>query len=439
MAYEDESEEWKESLGEKGWRTIAAFANSDGGRLIIGKSDDGAVLGVSNPEKLMEDIPNRSKSMLGFLPRVRRVPGDDGRECIEVVVAPQPFPVLYNGKFYVRSGSTTQELTGPDLTKLLLKRESKTWTDLPAENVMANDLSAEAIRLFVSQGKEKGRMSRYASADDVKALLDNYDLIDSGGLRIAGALLFHPRPNRVVLGAYIEIGVFDGDGRLLRSDIVDGPVLMQAEDAIDILYGKHIRGTYKLNGIVRETDYEYPRSALRESLMNAVVHKDYSRFNTTTVSVFPDRIEVFNCGGLPDGWTIADLKSKHRSSPRNQRMARVFFDMGLIEKWGTGIRNMATACREAGLADPEFSVDRDGVTVTFHPVASGRNVADRLSANEQRLLEAIRASEGSTTKDLISSAGLSEGQTKYALAALAEKRLIEKEGTRRGVWKARSN
>jgi predicted HTH transcriptional regulator len=152
-AYETPKEtqtiEWKESWRDEYIRLVCGFANAQGGTLIIGKNDKGVVLGVANAKKLLEDIPNKIRNILGIIVDVNlRV--EQGKELLEIVVEPYPNPISYKGEYFYRTGSTKQELKGAALDKFLLKKQGKHWNDgqLPENWTVAQLLSKHASKPF---------------------------------------------------------------------------------------------------------------------------------------------------------------------------------------------------------------------------------------------------------------------------------------------------
>jgi len=429
--------EYKESWNDKHLATLAAMANGSGGILFIGISNDGVAMGIRNARKLVEELPSIVNSKLGFLPYSVEPIIDNGREIVEVRIRSQPLPISYNGRFYIRSGSTTHEIKGHEIIELYLKKEGISWTDKTAEGTTIGDLSPLALEYLVSRGKEKKRLPEYVSSDNPVALLRHLDLVEGDKLTLAGALLFHPRPGSVLQGAYVEIGVFSSDNKLLRDDHIEGPLVTQPEEALWILYEKHIQGEYYIDGIERKTRHLYPKGALREALVNAVLHKDYSFMLPSTVRVYPERIEIFNYGKLPDGWTVETLLSEHESIPENFKLARAFYSAGLSEKWGSGIQRIFSECENAGIAVPEYRVDGNGIRVVFRKEKYGANGsdADRICLNEteELVMSMISSSGGLTTTELREQSGLTDYRIKNALSSLSEKGLIEKR-ERKGRW-----
>jgi ATP-dependent DNA helicase RecG len=120
---EHQSIEWKQSWRDEYLKWICAFANTQGGTIIIGKDDTGAVVGVENAAKLLEDLPNKIRNDLGIVASVN-LETENGKPYIRIEVGSYDFPVSYHGKYYIRSGSTTQELNGNELNNFALRRHS---------------------------------------------------------------------------------------------------------------------------------------------------------------------------------------------------------------------------------------------------------------------------------------------------------------------------
>ncbi len=144
-------------------------------------------------------------------------------------------------------------------------------------------------------------------------------------------LLFHPTPENFVTGAYIKIGFFESDSELIFQDEVRGNLFEQVEKTIDLLFTKYIKAIISYEGIHRVETYEYPKDALREALLNAIAHKDYSSGIPIQISVYKDKIMFWNDGQLPENWTVENLLSKHSSKPYNPDIANAFSRVGYIE------------------------------------------------------------------------------------------------------------
>ena len=376
---ENQHIEWKVSWRDEYIKWICGFANAQGGTLVIGKNDKGKITGIRNAKKLLEEIPNKVRDIMGIIVDVNlRV--SRKKDYIEIVVEPYPYPISHKGRYYFRSGSTRQELKGAALDKFLLKKQGKRWDGVPVPHVKTDDFSSEAFDQFKNLAKKSGRMREAVLQDRNDAIVDNLQLKETDFIKRAAILLFHHDPEKYVTGAFIKIGFFRTDADLLYQDEVHGNLFEQADKALDLLLTKYLRAYIDYEGITRVEKYPFPKNALREALLNAIVHKDYSSGVPIQISVYEDKIYFWNDGQLPEDWTIERLLTKHPSKPYNPLIANAFFRAGLIESWGRGIEKMQAECKEAGVSAPIFNYDMPGLMIEFRsknvkssPKSSGKS------------------------------------------------------------------
>jgi ATP-dependent DNA helicase RecG len=284
-SHENQHVEWKESWRDEYLKWLCGFANAQGGTLVIGKNDQGHVVGVTNSQKLLEDIPNKVRDLLGILVDVHsRTEGE--HTYLEIVVEAYPYPISYKGQYHYRSGSTKQELKGAALDRFLLRKQGKHWDGVPVPGVTVTDLSAVAFALFRKRAARSGRVEGDALQESEAALLENLHLIEGAYLKRAALLLFHPTPEKFVTGAYLKIGRFATDEELRYQDEVHGPVLEQIEKGLDLLLTKYLTADIHYEGAGRAEILPFPREAIREALLNAVAHKDYSSGSPVQISVY---------------------------------------------------------------------------------------------------------------------------------------------------------
>ena len=141
---ESQHMEWKESWRDDYLKWICGFANADGGVLIIGRNDAGQAVGITDTRKLLEDIPNKVRDLLGIMVDVN-LREEDGKALLEIVVEPYPYPISYKGQYHYRSGSTKQELKGAALDHFLLKKQGKRWDGVPVPHVGVQDLNVKTF------------------------------------------------------------------------------------------------------------------------------------------------------------------------------------------------------------------------------------------------------------------------------------------------------
>jgi ATP-dependent DNA helicase RecG len=434
---EAQTVEWKESWRDEYIRWICGFANAQGGRLIIGKSDKGAVLGVANAKKLLEDIPNKIKDILGIIVDVNlRV--EHGKELLEIVVEPYPYPVSYKGEYYYRSGSTKQELKGAALDKFLLKKQGKHWDGVPVPRVGVADFKDEAFHVFRAKAAKSGRVSDEVLAESNASLIDNLNLKEGDYLKRAAILLFHHDPEKWVVGAYVKIGYFHTDADLLYQDDIHGSLFVQAEKAMDLLLTKYLKAAISYEGISRVERFPFPKAALREALLNAIVHKDYSGGSPIQISVYENKIYFWNDGQLPENWTVAQLLSKHASIPFNPLIANAFFRAGMIESWGRGIEKIKLECEAAGVPVPEYRTDASGLMVQFHTgVQREKKVTEKMSEKTSEKMSekiiALLSADGSLSIQVLAEhIGKTARTVERTLRQLRETGVIERIGPDKG-------
>ncbi len=268
-------------------------------------------------------------------------------EYLEIVVEPYPFPISLRGKYYYRSGSTLQELKGAALTKFLLERQGKKWDGVPVPNIDFTSLKDETFSFFKSKAAKSKRIEPDDLQENNLELLENLHLYleEEKMLKRAAILLFHPNPEKYVTGAYIKIGFFESDDDLKFQDEVKGNLIEQAEEALDLLRTKYDTANISYKEGSREEKFTFPQDAIREALLNAIAHKDYSSGIPIQISVYRNKIIFWNEGQLPENWTVDRLTRKHPSKPFNPDIANALFRAGYIESWGRGTIKIINACK----------------------------------------------------------------------------------------------
>lgn len=353
---EHQNIEWKESWHNDYFKWICGFANAQGGTLFIGIDDKGNTKHLDNAKKLLEDLPNQVRDLLGLMVDVN-LHTQNGADYLEIVVEPYPFPISLRGKYYYRSGSTLQELKGAALAKFLLQRQGKKWDGVPVPNITADNLKNDTFDFF----RKKATKSKRLETEDIEGtnqeLLESLQLYleEEKMLKRAAILLFHPKPEKYVTGSIIKIGFFETDDDLKFQDEVKGNLLEQAEKALDLLKTKYTQAIISYQDGSREETFTFPEDAVREALYNAIAHKDYSSGIPIQISVYPNKMIFWNEGQLPENWTVEKLTQKHPSKPHNPDIANTFFRAGYIESWGRGTIKIINACKAHKIVPPIFS------------------------------------------------------------------------------------
>lgn len=362
---EHQTIEWKESWQDEYLKWICGYANAYGGVLYIGKDDNGTIVGINNSRQLLEKLPNKITDMMGIIVDVN-LKYEENVEYLEINVDKYPSLISLRGKYYYRSGSTMREITGKELDKAMLKSQGKTWDGVPLPRIKIEDLKQDAIKLFKKKAVERGRLTEEAVRVSDIILMEDLHLVDEDNHLLRAAMLaFYQDPEKWVTGSYIKIGYFGkSDSDLLYQDEVHGPLIEQVDKTVDLIYTKYLKALIDYKGIQRVEQYMFHRDAFREILLNAIVHKDYSGSNPIQISVYEDKMYIWNDGVMPANLTSTEkLFQKHSSKPYNPKLADVFFKSGMIEAWGRGFDKIKEACEKYDGPLPEYDISEVGIMV----------------------------------------------------------------------------
>lgn len=363
---EQQNIEWKQSWRDEYLKWICAFTNTEGGKLFIGKDDNGNTVNLVNYQSLLEDIPSKVKNYMGIICPVK-LHDDNGNKFIEIVVKSYANPISYRGKYYVRSGSSTHELNGVELAEFLLLKSGKTWDEIVVEDASIQDISRDTIKKFVADSKDKGRLPNTDGLNDLE-ILEKLRLVYNGQVKRAGIVLFGKDPNRFFPNCKVMIGRFGADSEELKfQEPLEGNVVYLLEEVQNILNYKFLIRPVDFEGMHRREEDEYPVAALREMLLNALVHKKYMGA-AIQIRVFDDKLSIWNEGTLPNGMTVDNLKTEHNSKSPNPVLADACFKAGYIDTWGRGTLKIFKACEEAGLPEPQIIEKDGGIEVTLFKV-----------------------------------------------------------------------
>jgi ATP-dependent DNA helicase RecG len=450
---ETQQVEYKETWKDDFLKHICAFANSKGGRIFIGIKDDGTYVGVNNSKKLLEDIPNKAIQLLGITVDVDlQVVGE--MKIIEIIVSTSPVPISYRSKYYVRSGSTIHELKDYKLREFILKKDNITWDEIAVPQANLDELDKQLMMKFVRKAVDANRLTVDSRNDSIDLILSKLDLLNSNGeLTRAAILVFGKRPHKYIRTATLKIGRFgDSDADLISHDIIDGNILEMPEKALEILRTKYLHSYISYNGLERIETLEYPEKAIREALLNAIVHRDYGDQSDITIHVYNDKIVFWNSGELIEPLNIEMLMQKHPSKRRNALIAGIFFRIGYIEAWGRGITLMRNETTKAGLPEPVIEEFAGGIKVSFKkiskttppttpqttpptpPIILSEFYQHLLTPKELEVLKHIIQDQTLTKEKLAQKMNISRDGIKYHIKKMVEKNVLKWNGPAKGGY-----
>jgi ATP-dependent DNA helicase RecG len=380
---EQQNIEYKQSWHDDYLKWVCGFSNAQGGVIFIGKDDNGKVVGISDYKKLMDDIPNKIRNAMGVTVEVN-LHGEEGRYFIEIVTHPFSVPISVRGRYYYRSGSTKQELTGAALNEFLLKKSGKTWDDVIEARATFADIDEKTVKIFLAASQNTGRLPENDGLD-LPELFEKLRLTENGQLKRAAIILFGKDPGKFYPSIYVKIGRFGkDDADIIFQETEEGNLIMLLQAVLNQLNHKFLIRSIGFEGMHRIEKGEYPLAAIREMLLNALVHRNYMGA-PIQIRVYDDKICVWNEGPLPAGLTLAALKRSHSSRPRNPIIADVCFKGGYIDAWGRGTIKILDTCKEAELPEPEMLEQDGGFSITLFKNNLTQEQLAKLGLNERQV------------------------------------------------------
>jgi len=360
---ESETVERKEELNSNALKTISAFANTKGGSLYVGIKDDATLLTGEISDQAQQDVVNKVVNKLGIIPDVS-LHTFEGQEFLEIRIKKSRRPISYNGKYYQRSGNTTRELDTESLKTLFLNGVS--WDTQLDDRFSVDDINEQTWTRFDADSRGQRGIPEWDSME-MAQLLQHLSLMVDGRLTNAAIMLFGKDPQKYFPHTTIRVGRFKDQSTIISDNIISGNLydqLGKVEQVIKSLINKR----YEITGesLKRKEVWDYPLPAIREALLNAIVHRNYLITSSEIeIKIFDDSIWFYNPGKLPEGLTIDQLKHSHSSIRRNRLIADVFFRAGYIEQFGSGTLRMMEALKSESHPEPEFKEQANGFVTQF--------------------------------------------------------------------------
>jgi ATP-dependent DNA helicase RecG len=371
--------EFKESMNEKGYKTISAFSNTDGGLLFCGVSDNGNIVGFDCSDEPVRNITTKIMHKMSIHPSVNCFEWD-GKKILKIDIDKSMNPISYNGRYYKRVGSNTTKMLDDELKEFLLRGTN--WDGLTGDYSL-DEIDDETVKKFMRMAVNIGRLPD--DTDDVSEILLRLNLLIDDKLTNAAIILFGKNPQKYFINALVRVLRLKDD--ISISDrAITGNLFNQVEEAEQAIKNS-INVKYEIKGkLTRDEIWEYPLEAIREALLNSIIHRDYFNYGVQTqIKIFDDYIWFFNTGGLFGGLTIDELKRPHPSKTRNPLIADVFSKAGLVEVYGSGIGRMLNSLNDTGLPEPEFSEEFGGFSLYMRKDIYDKEYLKGLGLNDSQI------------------------------------------------------
>ncbi|MDI9589018.1 MAG: ATP-binding protein [Acidobacteriota bacterium] len=446
LGKDDQTIEVKSGVGKSVLESLSAFANTGGGTIIVGLSEQEGFQLIENfdAQKSVEQLRARGTQITPPVrPTITVVPFEGG----EVVVAEiDGFPSqdrpayitergIYGGS-YQRVGDADVRLTQYEVDRIREEQTQPHWDEYAVPDTSINDLSKEALQSFSSKAKQQ-RPRTFADGDTTA--FQRLRVLREGKLTLAALLSMGDYPQEFFPRLTIAFSIFPGTSkgdittglRLLDRQTLSGPIPELVETSVELV-GKNMRSGALIGDVYRKEVPDYPLVAVREAVVNALMHRDYSPSalgSQVQVNMFADRLEITSPGGLYGGVTLQTLGKAGISSTRNQRLATfletVEFPGGgpVAEGRGTGIAVIEKSLTENLLPKPEVRADLNSFTMIFFR----RRVApkEQYATADDLVLHLFKEVESASTTELVRKTGLSRTAVQRSINKLIDQRIVE--------------
>lgn len=454
---ESKTLEFKKSLAslDTAGKALCGFLNqTHGGSVLVGVNDNGKIIGQEHNDSV-------SKKIAAFLNRFQPTGRIDStyinlnnkdKKVIVFKAAPLAHeqPYSYDGKYYQRLESTTQQLSHEQIRYLYLESSdaAKIWGKKTSGRYKLDNLDFDEIKKTVKRAIEVNRIPSEALEKDVELLLKSWKLIVDDHLTHSAMILFAKDIEAFLPQCKIRMARFQGNdkyGIFIDNRRYFGNAFQILRVAEDFIRKHHfISSRFDENSFERIDEPTLPVLAVREALINAICHRNY-RDNSSAINlaIYDSYTEIWNSGKLPPGWTLDKLKEEHPSEPRNELVAKVFYDRKFIENWGRGIQKIIKECQKAGIPEPEYREYGDGVAIILRyktpliPVLAESSESDAILTSRQKEILLLLKKGDLPMKELfaISDKFSSERTLKRDLNNLKEMSLLITKGKGRNtVW-----
>ena len=424
--------EFKEKFDERTIESAVAFANTKGGVIFIGVSDKNNVNGIKIGKETINQWVNQISQSTEpkLIPNIEKIRIDE-KDVIAVKIKEYPIkPVSTKGRCFKRVDSSNRIMNANEISQMHLHSTGSSWDRYPASNASLENIDLEKVDEYIRKAKKSGR-KKIGENEGALQVLEKMNLIINGRPTWAAALLFSKDEYNLISQSAIHCGRFKTGNIVIDDRMVVGTVIEQISEAMDFIQ-KNINVEFVMTGKPeREQVWDYPLEALREALINAVCHRDYTILSNIEIRIYDDKLIIWSPGNLPFGITLDELYNPHSSALRNKGLAEVFYDIELIEQWGSGIEKMQQYCLDAELPEPVFE-EHQGFHVVFLKDIYNENYLRSLNLNERQIKAVMYVKENGkiTNKEYQNVCSTSKRTSSRDLLDLVSSGLFNQIGTK---------
>ena len=438
---ENTTTEFKENFDQEVIETAVAFANTNGGVILIGVSDQREVRGITVGKETLRDVSNRISQSTE--PRVvLEIESVDmeGKSVLLIRIAECRIkPVSVKGVCYRRVGNSNRVMSPQEIAQMHLNTVGQSWDQLLVTSAGIDDIADKKVEWYLTR-RETTRNVAKPQDMSLTALLRNIDgLSDEEIPTHAGILFFGKYPQRFFQNAQLRVVRFKGTS--VTHPVIDrldcSGALWEMVDAAEEFIRKNIRllSLRTSKSFQRDDKFEYPLAALREAIINALIHRNYQKHSDVRVFIFDNRVEIINPGTFPEG--VSPDAPVHE--PVNPILSQFMYDVGFIERYGSGIKMMKRLSEEWGNKAPRYELHLLETKVIFDsPIQESTfieidDISEQLNERQKKALFHVEKNGQIATKEYVEINRVSR-QTAYAeLRDLTNKGLFTAIGKGRGT------
>ena len=434
--------EFKKSFNDEVIETLSAFANTKGGKVLLGVSPDGSpvknfTIGNESIQQWLNEIKNKTSPTI--------IPNADvieykGCEILEFSVQEYPVkPIAFRGRYFKRVKNSNHQLTPVEISDMNIQTLQVSWDSYPAADTSIDDIDLEKVRKFTGKVNEKGRFNLSGKPEaDLKKL----KLVRDGKISNAALLLFAKEDTIY----NIHLGRLKTPSMIIDDRMLRLPLFEAVEESMKYIVSQ-IKFAFEIKGFpTQRTEIpEYPLNALRELILNAVIHRDYMSPADIQIKIFDNYITFFNPGRLHSDLSVDDLKTDSYSAyARNKLIAEAFYLTGDIEKYGSGFLRIREALAQYPTMKIDFKEICGGfmVTVSYSEQKTSMNVTETVEKTDEtvektgetveKILDVIKSNPKITQKELAKITGLTRRGIEWNLSKLKNDGVIERVGPDKG-------
>ncbi len=379
--------EFKSRMGGDAYHSIGAYANKvGGGYVFIGVNDYGEVIGTTIGSETIPTWVNHISNITEqrVIPLITPLQYN-GKIFAVVEVKESNFkPVAVEGICYKKLYKSTQRMSVQEISEMFLQSIGRSPDSIIIPQTSIDDIDMDRVKSYIGQIRESGRRS---SIDvDPSVSLKKLGLLNGESPTLASIVLFGKSPIQKLPYAKVHCGRFDTDGNIIDSQYIESSIIEQVNEVLGFIR-KHVNVGYSVGEKPERIEtWDYPFKAIREVIINAICHRDYHHPVEISLKIYNDKLVIWNPGRLMPGLTIDDLYNPlHESKPRNLLIANFFYDLGLIEKYGSGTGNVIARCKERRMPKPIFEEKSQGFQVTFYKELYKKDQLREIGLNERQI------------------------------------------------------